>query len=213
MTDDKSPGRFVKDEDNVVDQQLKSRIVNVRRSVDDREDLLFVQAPLNGGIDAEKQLRAWGTTVRQYLRAIRPLLTTSDVRSAPYYWESVELGEMTAYPPEDDIPWSAFYGSGNTQHLKQELGLPPNFEPPAPKAIEFTGLRSIIQNPSITFQWTVDVNPGIGGNTERTLTVQRPPEKRIYERAVSQADEFLQQAGVGLDIGFKEISEDETDVF
>jgi hypothetical protein len=199
----------VLDEEGTVDEKLKSRIISVRELVDKREDLLFVVSAVDPGVDVDEReaVAAWGGTVRQYLRAIEPLLRAEDIESASYYYTEPPLGEVTLAPPnQDGYEFSKFADDRfDNQQLIREMGLPPNTTPPAPYREKYVGLRDAIEKTSVSHGWVVTVSDGVGPEREvADLQAEIPTPRYILENAVRKADQFLQQAGVGLEIGARE---------
>ncbi|WP_136689987.1 hypothetical protein [Halorhabdus amylolytica] len=199
---DSGDGDETVQDDGSVDQKLKNRIIDARKRVDEREDQLFVQG-LAAGISREEKTQAWGTVVRQYIRAIEPLLKSDDVKKAEYYYLQAYIGKQEIPPPDGEYPWSELAYADNTWALFTEYGLPANIDLPEPQEIEFEGLYSVLKQKQVSAQWQVDLKPesfGPGGEQDR-LGVSYPVPKEVLEEAVSTADEFLQQAGIGLEIG------------
>lgn len=205
--DEKTGQKRVNDSEGTVDQKIKSRILRARERIDDREDQLFVQAPATGvRISQEKALDAWGTSVRQYIRVVKPLLTSTEVDESDYYFKEVHLGEFEVPPPDGKKPWSYFAHTNNPSDLKREMGLPVAFDPPETRVASFKGLESVLNRHRIVKQWTIDMKPNaiLPGESTDHVSVELPVPKSILESAVEETDAFLQQAGVGIEIGFQE---------
>jgi hypothetical protein len=221
-------GAQVIDEENRISNRLKDRILDARERVADREDDIFVGAPLTGdvalqpGRPAEAQLtNIWKTTVRQYLKTIEPLLRSEEIEDAPYYYTELPLVNTTVTPTDgetlivpnhprkdaytEEIQWSLFYDDNisNTKLLRASNTFGNNFEPPEPRRFTLTGLKDVIEKPETTFTWSVELNPDKFGpqlevaRPQRAVTLRR----EWLETAVRKADQFLQNAGIGLEVG------------
>lgn len=205
--DDNEKGEQVQD-DGSVDQKIKNRIISARNRVDEDEQYLYVHVPADrrahlNGIDRHN---AWATSVRQYIRAIRPLLTSDRIERSTFYYHEVPLGVVEVVPPDKGgIEWSKFaQDDADEFKLKRSMGLPPNFDPPEAKEAKFTGLKDVLDRRGIHLTWSIDKKPGYASFQDKSqvrLEVSRPIPKWVLEESVSRADEFLQQAGVGLEIG------------
>lgn len=195
-------------DDGTVDQKLKKRILDTRRRVDEREDYLYVQATVdaNKHIEPAEQDVYWGMVVKQYLRTIEPLLQEESVSEANKFYDDIPIGEVTLVPRDTErYPFqSVAAGDVSPMRFKIQYGLPRAVELPEPETVEFRGLKSVIERgPMVGRTWEVETDvysdPAEGG-VVRTSD-QRPIPKQIYEDAVRAADRFLQQAGIGLEIG------------
>jgi hypothetical protein len=199
----------VSDSEGTVDKRVKDRIINARERVDDAEYKLYIEAPLEHnqtGEDWEARAhQAWGKVVKQYLRTIEPLLRDDEIQNAREVYESKDLGRIEIQPPnQHGIPFREFAASDmEAMQFRMNNELPADMELPTAEVVQFEGLESIIKSPStITKTWRLNVgmykSPEEGGTL--TLTTEAVVPKTIYERALREADEFLQQAGVGLRI-------------
>lgn len=200
-------GEKVNDEDGSVDRRIKKRIQNTRERIDKAEEALYVRAQTDPdvSISPERQTAAWGTIVKQYIRSIEPLLQSEDIEQSTKYYEEIDLGTMRLVPP--DTAGYRFSLAANPDisdaALKRELGLPQSADVPRPIEQQFRGLKTILNGDAvIQHTWSVTVSAnGPPATHERVFpSVQRMMPKTVYERAVRQADQFLQQAGFGLDI-------------
>jgi hypothetical protein len=204
-------------DDGEVDRKVKDRILKARETVDEAETQLFVERydeiVANSPRGTPKQeidqnlSDRWGVVVRQYIRTIRPLLKSGDIEQAEYYWKEVPLFEQEIPPaPQDGVDWPRFYRiDARDYDIAREMGLDVGmgFEAPEPKDVSVNGLRELLDFQPRTLYWSVDLNPdAIPPNRDTaTLTNEFTIQKGTYEMAVEYADEFLQQAGIGLEIG------------
>jgi len=213
-------GAQVLDEEDRISNRLKDRILDARDRVADREDAIFVEAPLDDdvSITGEQATQIWATSVRQYLRVIEPLLRSDEIQDSHYYYRNLPLIDKTITPPDgptriidgDDvnqetIMWSKFYSDAydtNREIMDNPL-YGPGFSPPEPRQITLSGLKSVIETDGITETWHVPLNPQMWDQRQRVAkpTYKQPLDKQMLEYAVRKADQFLQDAGVGLDVG------------
>ncbi|QIO22406.1 hypothetical protein [Haloarcula sp. JP-L23] len=230
--DNDDGGKRVRDEEGSVDQKLKDRIIAARNRVDEREDSCFVEAPLEGVRLKRPQLvRIWSTAVKQYLRAIEPLLRSEEVENSTYYYRKAPVVEETLYPPDGKYPpensskangreshnyrWSLFYrpdvstreAIASHQHNQFSRA----FAPPEPKEVTLHGLYDVLETNGIRKEWAITTNPDTIPPEQNTVypTVQTPLRREWLEKSVRIADEFLQQAGISIDVGYQ--SEDDPD--
>lgn len=218
---DSTEGAKVIDEENRVDKRLKDRILDARERVAEREDACFVEAPLNDMDHSPSDLvQVWSTSVRQYLRTIEPLLRSDEISKSHHYYREIPILQDKLYPPDgktvvvteypgdkdpkvdsEEIIWSLFY---DDETNARDLVTDPQFEPPEPEPIELTGLKSIIETERIAYEWSILMNPSTHFSKPKRIArpkINRPLSKRTLENAVRKADRFLQQAGIGLEIG------------
>lgn len=216
-----SGNKRVVDEEGTVDQKIKDRIIRSRNRVDKREDLVFIQAPLDPQVEQlnrRDQLEIWGTAVRQYIRSIEPLLKSDAIpESGHYYGNHPIVKERIMPPPKDGIDWSLFHDDDIPQEslIREHETLDRSFTPPQPKTFTLRGLKSVIETDHIEVSWTVVHNPSAiqPRQTVSRIALSHPLKKPWLESAVRVADEFLQKAGVGLDIGHEETDDQDDEVF
>ncbi len=182
--------------------------------------MLFVQAAANPGVHLShvEKVEAWGTSVRQYIRAIEPLLKSDEMPQSRHYYREAPLLKTEIAPPDTNgYEWSMFARDGvDARTLAREMGLPPSFDPPEPKQVELRGLFDIIDKTNLETAWQFTI-PGKSGSmvNGETMVLEEtlPIPKSVYEEAVSLADEFLQQAGVGLEIGTPQVDDQDLEGF
>lgn len=207
----------VLDDDGDVDRKVKDRILKSREYVDSAEAALFVdkyddlldRAGRRMSPEQVKHILAerWSVVVRQYIRTVRPLLTSDEIEQAQYYWEELPVYSDTIEPPaQNGIDWPRFYRSDESDYAiakSMEMNVDMSFEAPEPKPVELNGLRDVLQFQEQPLYWTVVYNPDslpIQQESE-TLEAQLSLPKGVYEAAVEYTDEFLQEIGIGLEIG------------
>lgn len=232
-TQEPTEGAQVIDEENRIDKRLKDRILDARERVTEREDHAFVGAPLDDDVALTHSQRTqiWATSVKQYLRVIEPLLRSDEISNSGYYYTELPIVQRTIYPPDGpttiirgsgtetdtiEIAWSMLYDD-DIDTMKQIMNNPlfgRGFESPEPKTFELSGLKDVIEKDGISVSWRVplskqDIDPDIAQPVYET-----PLKKEWLEFAVRKADQFLQQAGIGLEIGdpSQEADADYTDI-
>lgn len=202
------PPQNIVDDEGDVDKAIKRRIINARERVDETELALYRDA----AIDPEVQLsevektHTYGTTVRQFLRRIEPLLRTDKIDNNERYYEEEPIGEITLAPPDvGEYRFSAIQTreAANDTELRQAIGLPRGADIPEPVPKTFNGLKSVIEADTILgHQWQVCVErSGARPNWEFVYpTSQQAVPKRVYEEAMRVADMFLQDINLGIDL-------------
>jgi hypothetical protein len=95
------------------------------------------------------------------------------------------------------------------------MNLPVPFEPPESKTVTFSGLEDILDRHTITRHWTIDMEPNTlrPGRGVDQVSTEIPVPKATLESAVEATDAFLQQAGVGLEIGYQQADDPDENPF
>lgn len=205
----------VLDEEGEVDTKVKNRIIKARERVDETEQQLYVGSLVKESVsipDANR-LQGYGLMVRQYIRTVKPLLASAGIEKSEYYWKHATIFSQEVQPPAGKYNWPLFCDPeiDNTK-LKREFGLPSGFEPPEAKVFEISGLRDVLDKHQMSLSWRFDLAAGTGDtrtDIEELQVGPRPLPKSVYEQAVELTDEFLQLAGVGLEIGSGGLTEDQ----
>lgn len=197
----------IKDEENYTDKKIKQRILNTRDMLNEAKFELFAGRLTEPDVEVSQQqaLFAWGDLVRSYLRDLGVLLYHEDLPGAEYYREKVEIGEIQIIPPDkDDYQFSLVaQGQLSAEELRRHFGLGRGAELPQPRTRQLRGLASVIEmEPVIEEHWAVSLNPREAPPNRDILRLSKakPVPRHIYENALVQADQFLQEAGIGLDI-------------
>lgn len=205
----------VLDEEGDVDKRTKRWIRSNRERVDDTREKLFIEAKTHPQINlSEAELtQIWASSVETFLMSIEPLLRSEKVKDADKYYKEVDIGEQTLIPP--DVGQYQFSIVANSNHdedtIRRILNLPRETDVPKPVTHTFKGLKSVIEAPNtLQYQWEVAVD-----------TTGAPPEwkyvypqavsvisKDIYRDALREADEFLQEANLGIEIGMPEVDDE-----
>jgi len=201
----------VKDNEGTIDDAVKGQIITARERVAEREDLLFVQAPLEQDISRTERIAMWGTTVRQYLRFLEPLLRAGELEGGREVYETEEIGQITLYPPDRDqrafSQAAQMVDEYDDAKLRKMLNLPRESTVPRPQHVSVRGLKQVIEMPrAVSEQWQVCIDASGPPPQHRYITLETAESipKQIYEDAVRLADEFRQQAGIGVELGHRE---------
>jgi hypothetical protein len=223
MSSDENPreGAQVIDEQNRIDNRLKDRILDARDRVAQNEDEVFIKTALDDDITRSQAelVQIWGTSVRQYLKTIEPLLRSDELTRAGYFYRDLPIIDKTVIPRDGatvivegnekykrEINWSRFFTSDidNREIIRDTPLLAPGFKPPEARQVELSGLKDVIETTRISESWRVPLNPDAAfGEATRVAhpTYREPLSKSKLEYAVRKADQFLQEAGVGLEVG------------
>lgn len=201
----------IEDEEGVVDRKTKEHILGLRVQVDEDERSLYVEkaSDPNYDLSVHEANQYWGISVRQYLRGIKRLWSSGDevdgVRNVKRFWEEMKIGEEKVVPPDKAGYRFSLVDSGQWDEivLKQKLGLPKRCELPKPVTKEFHGLNSILSQNRIEEMWVVKTKMDGAPPEHESVALRQmyPLPKHILENAVEVADNFLQQAGLGFEIG------------
>ncbi len=200
-------GEFVLDEENIVDKKRKEMILSRRQEVDEREDELFSAVKV-GKLTYEQAATLWHDSVRRYLTSFEPLLRNERIPQSSHYYHDIHLGEVEIAPPErfqvsDDRPQRGC--SGRRGILGED----------APKTVEQTirGLKTVIETEQFSKEWSFRVNlsktgafPQSGHPVQEVSCEETVPMPRgVLMNAVRGGDEFLENAGIGVETGAKEV--------
>jgi len=207
----------VSDDEEYTDKKIKQRILNHRELLNDTQHQLYSARLVEPDVSYSEfdALLSWGNLVRSYIRDLSLLLNNDQLAQAQYFREGVDLGRVTIVPPEKD----GYDFSLVAQDIDDDMlirrwdGFQRGANLPEPKQIPFTGLHSIIEHDrAVEAHWTVVKNPRASRPNQEVITLhsQQPIPKRVYEKALMAADEFLQQCGIGLDINASDYDGGET---
>lgn len=201
----------IEDEEGVVDREVKKHVLSLRRQLDEDERTIYVEMVSNPAYDltVDAANEYWGISVRQYLRGIKRLWSNdekTDVRNVKEYWTKKKLGAETLIPPDQggyQFSLVAHADRYSEMQLKRAIGLPRKADLPMPQVVEFHGLNSILSQNRIDHTWVVQTNMSGPPPEHQSMTihVETPIPKHILENAVEAADTFLQQAGLGFEVG------------
>jgi hypothetical protein len=188
-------------DDGEIDRSFKQRIINALNRVDEREDYLYVQAPVEDGMQANhiEQDLYWGMIVKQFLRTIEQLLRSDEIGQSAHYYHEVELGSVELIPRNtEQVPFQDYLDGGMAPvGFRLRHNLAEDADLPKPVEREFRGLKAVIESDGVVSKtWTVRTREGGAITTQD----KQPVPKIVYERAVRNGLEFLQEVGVGIDV-------------
>lgn len=211
MSTKKDGKQRVKDDEGIVDRKTKEQILSLRKQVDEDERSLYVElmSDPEASLSVPQANQYWAISIRQYLRGIKRLWTNTEdasVRNVSEYWQQLPLGKERLVPPDKagyEFSILDQHSEYDDRTLRRQLGLPRGADLPKPVVQKFKGLQSILEVNRIEQSWVVKVDD-TGPPPEHEyiqLDVVRPVPKHILENAIEAADSFLQQAGLGFNVG------------
>jgi len=206
------------DEEGTVDSKIKDTIIEARNRVERAFYQVNVKNPLEDvqTLPKPKRDQIYSQTVKQFILRIEPLLTADSIQgNEPYYTASSEpIATFQLVPPDTDgHRLSLVTLDKDEKTLRRMMDLPRGVELPEPKKIRFNGLKDIIEKPMVvTHQWEVCVaKSGARPNWEYIYPQdERLVPRDVYRDALRQADQFLQEIGIGVETGLPQV-DDETD--
>lgn len=208
----------VEDDEGFVAREKKKIIIESRRRVDEYEEQLLtvLQRPVPSGRDAEdvqeereQQIAAaWHGIVRQYVRNIVPLLKNDEIEGATRAFKRAHLGTVGLEPPSQY--------KADAKRARGARGDTPDIvlhrfsDVPEPVERDIHGLESILRPPPLEASWDIIIDThaseGYGpfnegrGMDEVEATDSGYLHLGILREAVSVADQFLEDANVGLSV-------------
>jgi hypothetical protein len=200
----------IEDDEGRIARKVKDRILEARQRIDDAEKELFVNG-LGGypaGSTKHRQMKEhfsdrWGVLVRQYIRAVKPLLASDEIENAEFYRQQVPIYRTKIVPPDGKKDWSRFVTEDIDEiRLMRKMGLKPGVDIPEPRTFKLIGLQDVLDKQQIGEEWHIDLTPNKFGEAAESdhLTINRGIPKEAYEKAVEATDEFLNQSGLGLSL-------------
>jgi hypothetical protein len=203
------------DEEGTVDSKIKDTIIQARNRVEKAFYQVDVQNPLEDveTLPKPKRDQIYAKTVRQFILRIEPLLTAESVQgNEPYYEGDGEaIASFHLVPPDTQgHKLSLVTLEKDDKKLRRMMDLPRGVELPEPKEIRFDGLKDIIEKPMVvTHQWEVCVaKSGARPNWEYIYPhEERLVPREVYRDALRQADQFLQEIGIGVETGLPEVDD------
>jgi len=211
----------VLDEEGTVDSKVKDTILKARNRVDKARFELDVQEPMNPEVslpEAQK-VEIFSKMVKQFLIRIEPLLSADSVKGNKTYYHGGDepLATFELVPPDTEgYRLSLVTQDKDAETLRRMIGLPRGVELPEPMTVTFRGLKDIIEKPSVvSHQWEVcTANQGAPPNWEYIYPVeQRMVPKSVYRDAMRDADQFLQEIGIGVQTGLPEVDDQSEEPF
>lgn len=188
----------IDNEERYVDQQVKQRILDNRKQVDELERELEMRMAF-GELTERDAAKIWHSDVRRFLVSIEPLLRAEDMPEGEEFYEDIHLGTVALEPPNEYQDSAAIDGdrpqlSGRGYKLFEGGGAEVREE-------RITGLRELIEREGVSATWEVSVKdytrPDQPIGVER-LSEQKPIPRRILRNGIRLADIFLDRVGIGV---------------
>jgi len=215
----------VSDEENYTDKKVKKRLLDSRDLLKQSENELETARLIEPEVEYTdyEATAAWAKLVQSFIRDLNILLENDDVPKAEHYREEVDLGSVELVPQDvEGIPFSKIVYDDISEDdiIMQSRQLDRGANLPRPHKVEFNGLIELAKaDVVLERQWSVITNPRAARPNQNIVTTgdRKPIPKRIFQQALMEADQFLQGAGIGLDLsdsgvpdfGFEEVHEDE----
>lgn len=196
------PDLEVEDAEGYVDRERKKDILKNRRKVEETAEYVFPRAK-RGELGPATAAGHFHEPVRNYLISIEPLLKDFDLPDAEQVYLHEPMAELVFSPPAE---FTRPDGIPSETQLK-ERGYRVLGEPPEPEEHTIRGLKEIIERDRYDRSWEVTIEPLRGIRARRTaqktetVTDTQVTPKRALWNAVRTADTWLQQAGIGLELG------------
>jgi hypothetical protein len=170
-------GRAAKidDPEDYIRSRRLQEIYDAKEAVrDKRGQLEQIKADPDVNIPETNLLYALRAVVEDFLIAIEPLAVREAGDIGEPYWQQVELGAVTLYPPRG---WQC-----------------------AARHYELNGLQSILDAPKqFTYRFTTRQQQRHGGMRSQSERVSKPIPESVLMRAVRQGANFL--ADIGVEVG------------
>lgn len=215
----------VSDEEKYSDKKIKKRILNTRELLVHTKNRLETERLVEPEVEYSEfeAFAAWANLVQSYLYELGILLNNKDVPDADHYREELGLGRLRIVPEDTDgIPFSniIYEGVDAEDIIHQSSRLQRGCQLPEPVTVAFEGLMDVAETDLvIEQQWVVTANPQAAVPNQDRITVvgRQPVPEKVFQNALVESDQFLQNAGIGLDLsdsgvpefGFEEVHEDE----
>lgn len=199
------------DDENYVDRERRRDILDARREVREWRKQIFTELRLGTAEYGEQEaLMVFGDRVREYLLVLEPLLGNETLPKSQLAYLNYRFDPVILGPPEELVAAAKDGGRPSQSEKSNGSDFSVIGELPEPEAFSFNGLKKIIETETITAQWTVYVrwDENNNGNDRRekiTRSKTVPLPKWLLRDAVRLADEWAQQANLGLELGTPEI--------
>ncbi|WP_436910318.1 hypothetical protein [Halosimplex marinum] len=216
--EDSSKTAVVEDQEGYVDKERKRTILENRAKIDEVAESVF-PGKAREEYPEEYACRMYHEPVRTYLMSIEPLLRDFSLKGAEDAYLNAPLGKVTLAPPPEfqSMP-------GEAEQIK-DRGFRLLSDPIEPETKRIEGLKEVIEREGYSETWKVHIN-WIRGYEKKhdppqwqTVSAEEHMPRMALINAVRVADEFLQEANVGLSVGGSQETEadysdiDEVDSF
>lgn len=188
-------------DDGDIDALFKQEMMRSLRRVNDREDYLYTEVPVEEGKSASptEQDVYWGVTIKQFLRQIEQLLRSDEIEQAKQYYQEIEIGRVELVPRNTENAAFEDYANGVLREgeFRVRNNIMEQAELPQKEYEVFRGLKSVIDTTGVVSkEWRV---PTKNGSVLATADEKAVP-KKIYENAFREAIDFLGSIGIGFDV-------------
>lgn len=217
MTNQKHKGESeelfeVEDERDLVAREKKKMIIESRKQL----NKIQIQISLSGTPEGVRvdALATYSQVVQQFLGLIEPLLANSEVKGADEAYHRTHLGELTVIPPVKPSTDRPDHLQDSTpQWVKNndfDLILHRFSDSVEPESFNINGLKEIIVGQGRSVSWDVVIDKqeskGFDGQGPKNMTVQGSQRwtGQILSNAVRTADQFLENANIGLSLAESE---------
>jgi len=198
----------VSDDEEYTDKKIKQRLLNTRELLVTTKNRLETERLVEPDVQYSEfeAFAAWAGMVQSYLHELGILLNHDDIPQADYYANQIDLGKVWIVPEDTaGIPFSNIqYDDVDPEDIVYESAeLQRGADVPEPEKVPFQGLNAVAKTEIVLERrWTVLKNPmEAKPNQERITVVGREPvPKHLFQEALVQSDQFLQNCGIGLDI-------------
>lgn len=185
----------VSDEEGFVDRKKKETIIQNRQEIKEWNKKLFSNEKM-GGISYEEAVSLWRDRVVEYLVSIEPLLNRENLPLSTEAYTEWPLGYVEFELPEE-------YQQQRATSINDLVGRESHYltgNPETTKTVTVRGLKTVIERETVAVEWTLKRRQVSGPPVIEEITHREevPMPKHILLNAVRMADDWLQQAGIGL---------------
>lgn len=196
------------DEENYVDKERKRQILNSRLEAREWRRELFTNVR-TGDMDEQVAVLLWGDRVREYLMSIEPLLRNFSLPNAEELYKERELGQVQVYPPDE------LRNAAQGRRGESTSGLTVLNGDLEPRTHTIHGLKEVIDREYVEFSWSVQIRDPSRNPPRQSITETNSEAlpRHILRKSVRDADEWLQNVGIGVETGTPEIDDRDENPF
>jgi len=198
----------VADDEDYCDKKIKKRLLNTREMLIQSKNELETERLIKADVEYNdfEAFAAWANLIQSYIYELGILLKHPDVPDSDYYREQIPLGAVEIVPidcygiPFSKIAYDAFSAD---DIVFESAKLKRGARVPEPERVEFTGLMDVAQTDVVVEKhWVVTTNPMQARPNQNRIEVvgKEPVPRNVFQQALVESDQFLQNAGIGLDI-------------
>lgn len=198
----------VADDEDYCDKKIKKRILNTREMLIQSKNELETERLIKADVEYNdfEAFAAWANLIQSYIYELGILLKHPDVPKADYYREEIPLGRVEIVPQDRyGIPFSNIAYDDITKEdiVFQSPKLKRGAKIPEPVSVELRGLMDVAQTDIVLEKhWVVTTNPMQAPPNQNRIEVvgKQAVPRNVFQQALAESDQFLQNAGIGLDI-------------